>query len=70
MPEPLPKFTLGTTVLYRPKRPDFCVERYGGKRVILARYSRSRQGGCFIQLRSGGILHVPESAIEPDDSPP
>lgn len=66
MPEPVPKLPIGSTVLYKPKRPDFCGRRHDGRRAILARYSRSKQGGCFIQFPSGGILHVPESDIEPD----
>jgi hypothetical protein len=68
MPDPIPKFAIGAIVLYKPKRPDFCGKCYDGRRVILTRYSRSKQGGCFIQLPSGGILHVPESDIEPDDA--
>lgn len=69
-PRPAPLFTVGATVLYRPRRPDFLSHRPGGQPAIFARYSRSKRGGCFIELASGGILRVPESDIEPLSHPP
>jgi hypothetical protein len=68
MPDPVPKLAIGTTVVYKPKRPDFFGQRFDGRRAVLTRYSRSKQGGCFIELPSGSILHVPESDLEPDEA--
>lgn len=59
------KIPLGTTVLYKPKRPDFFKDPYPGQLAKITRYSRFNSGDCFIELPSGGILRVPESDIEP-----
>jgi hypothetical protein len=65
MPRPCSKFAIGTPVLYKPKRPVFYKTSLTGQPATLTRYSRHKNGGCFIELPSGGILRVPESDIEP-----
>jgi len=59
------KIPLGTTVLYKPRRPDFLKDLRPGQIAIIRRYSRFNSGDCFIELPSGGILRVHASDIEP-----
>jgi hypothetical protein len=58
------KFALGTTVLYKPKRPFQDQNSSTVKRAIVTRYSRYHAEGYFIEFPSGSIIKVSENDIE------
>lgn len=64
------QFPIGTTILYKPRNPDFDNARYIGQKALITRYLGSKKQyipaplrDCFIKFSSGVVLLVPKYDI-------